>query len=96
MFLNDRIPACRFRHRRFGAAQNVRQNRVAGRDRIGMQLGGKAPDRPEHPVELTLGMVKPASARPAIGAAEDELVHHGWFVRVVEEFWIIGILFYEA
>ena len=32
----------------------------------------------------------------AIGAAEDELVHHGWFVRVVEEFWIIGILFYEA
>ena len=32
----------------------------------------------------------------AIGAAEDELVHHGWFVRVVEEFWIIGLLFYEA
>src|SRR5690348_14024043 len=60
-------------------SEDMRGQRPAGTEAVGIDMADVTADRVEEAVHLALGVMKASRARPAIGAAEDRAVSELFF-----------------
>ena len=70
----DHLPTCASVQISAKAAQDMRHHSLGSGKTIGEFRTGKATDAVQKPLKLTLGVVKPAGAGPAVRAAIDRLI----------------------